>query len=85
MTEFGAAEQNNPDYVAVDTGGRIAVRIAVGSNFAEEVQRVANEANFGGFYKVYLNDSELEHIEDAPEKVEPGMRIAIAPYDKAGI
>ena len=82
--EFGEG-QRPADRVMVDVGrGSNPVPVNVGEPFVPTMERLADEYNYGGFYRVFLNGSELVNPEDAPETFEAGMRVAITPYDKVG-
>lgn len=70
--------------VSVDVGRGRAVNVAVGSDMVNTLETLAREANYGGFFKVYINGQEVINPQDAPDKVEAGMRIAITSYDKVG-
>ena len=70
--------------VFIDTGRGGTAEVPAGSPFEMTVDRIAEEAHYGGFYRVFLNGSEVVRPEDAPESIEPGMRIAITAYDKVG-
>jgi hypothetical protein len=81
---FGA-ESRGGDLVPVDIGrGGQIVNVRAGSPFVETLERLADQANYGGYYKVYLNGSEVVNPSDAPATIESGMRIAITSYDKVG-
>lgn len=70
--------------VFVDTGRGGAVEVQPGSSFEETLNRIADQANYGGYFRVFLNGSEVINPEDAPTTIEPGMRVAITSYDKVG-
>jgi len=70
--------------VMVETGRNNSVAVPVGSPFGAAVDAISNEANYGGYYRVFLNGSEVIHESDAPEFIEVGQRIAITSYDKVG-
>jgi len=77
--------QRPEDHVMVDVGrGGTVVRVNAGSEFVPTLERLADEYNYGGFYRVFLNGSEVLDPGDSPETIEAGMRIAITPYDKVG-
>ena len=90
----GAVEEDVPTWgtgapvdavsVQVETGRGQAVPVAIGSPFLETVERIADDASYGGFFRVFLNGEELLDPTDAPENVEAGMRIAVTSYDKVG-
>lgn len=69
--------------VAIDIGHGI-VNVVVGSPFQETVERVAADAHYGGYFRVFLNDHEVIDPSDAPATIDAGMRIAITSYDKVG-
>ena len=81
--EFGASARGGAR-VPVDVGRGSVVNVPAGSPFFETIERLADEANYGGFYRVYLNSSEIPEPSSAPATIEPGMRIAITSYDKVG-
>jgi len=70
--------------VFVETGRGQAMAVDVGAPFKETIERLANEAHYGGYFRVFLNGDELIDPDEAPDKVEAGMRIAITSYDKVG-
>ncbi len=70
--------------IFVDTGRGQTVEVQAGSPFASTLERLAHEANYGGWFRVFLNGSEVINPEDAPETIELGMRLAITAYDKVG-
>lgn len=70
--------------IHIDTGRGQAVEVQAGASFRETLERVADEAHYGGYYRVFLNGVELINPEDAPDTVEAGMRIAVTAYDKVG-
>lgn len=70
--------------VFVDTGRGGAAEVQAGALFKEALEHIAEEAHYGGYFRVFLNGDELINPEDAPETIEPGMRIAITSYDKVG-
>lgn len=76
--------ENRQQEVSVETGRGQAVKVRVGSPFAPTIERIADQANYGGFYRVFLNGSEVVTPEQAPERIEAGMRIAVSAYDKVG-
>jgi hypothetical protein len=81
---FGT-ESRGGDLVPVDVGrGGQVVNVRAGSPFVETLERLADQANYGGYYKVYLNGNEVVNPSDAPATIESGMRIAITSYDKVG-
>ena len=70
--------------IFVDIGRGEPVQVAPGAPFEETTNRLADEAHYGGFFRVFLNGSELVNPGDAPATFEPGMRVAITSYDKVG-
>ena len=70
--------------IYVDTGRGQGVEVQSGSPFATTLERLADEAHYGGYFRVFLNGSEVINPEDAPATIEPGMRIAVTSYDKVG-
>ena len=70
--------------IFVDVGRGQAVPVNEGDPFEATLTRLADEAHYGGFYRVYLNGSEIINPEDSPATIEPGMRVAITAYDKVG-
>ncbi len=70
--------------IFVDTGRGQTVEVAAGSPFATTLERLADEAHYGGYFRIFLNGSEVINPEDSPEFIESGMRLAITSYDKVG-
>jgi len=70
--------------VTIETGRGNAVQVPVGANFVQTIERVADQASYGGFFRVYLNGDEIVDPTRSPETIQPGMRIAITSYDKVG-
>ena len=70
--------------VFVDTGRSNAIPVSAGSPFVATLERIAEQHNYGHYFRVFLNGSEVVNPEDSPETIEAGMRIAITPYDKVG-
>ena len=68
--------------VFIETGRGQAVEAQVGAPFAETIERLADEAHYGGFFRVFLNGEELIEPEESPATIEPRMRIVITSYDK---
>lgn len=84
-TENPWGQQNEAQTtVVVETGRGSSVRAAVGAPFAETIERIADQANYGGYFRVYLNGGEIVDPTNAPPRIEAGMRIAITAYDKVG-
>ena len=80
---FGEPDRNAPT-VGVDVGRGQAVSAAVGADFVNTVEKIARDAHYGGYFRVFVNGSEVVNPGDSPEKIEAGMRIAITSYDKVG-
>ena len=74
--------QGQPIFVHLDRGE--PVQVAPGSPFIETLEELAEQAHYGGWFRVFVNGSEVINPEDAPATIEPGMRVAIAAYDKVG-
>jgi len=74
-----------PRTIFIDTGrsGQTA-EVRVGDPFQETVKEVSERAHYGGYFRVYLNGTEVVNPEDAPRAIEAGMRISLTPYDKVG-
>lgn len=70
--------------VGIDVGRGQRIGVPVGADFVNTVEQVARDAHYGGYYKVFLDGKELVNPDDAPEKIEAGMQIAITSYDKVG-
>jgi len=80
---FGEASRGG-DFVPVDVGRGQIVNVRVGSPFVATLEELADRANYGGFFRIYLNGGELPEPANAPATIESGMRIAITSYDKVG-
>ncbi len=70
--------------IHVDTGRGNTQEVSPGSLFASTLERLADEAHYGGYFRVFLNGSEVINPQDSPETIEPGMRVCITSYDKVG-
>jgi len=70
--------------VPVDVGHGNMVDVAAGSPFRETIERLAVDAHYGGYFRVFLGDSEIINPSDAPATIEAGQHIAITSYDKVG-
>ncbi len=70
--------------IFVETGRGEAVPVNAGDPFFATVSDIADRANYGGYFRVFLSGEEIVNPEEAPESIEPGMRIAITSYDKVG-
>jgi len=68
--------------VFIETGRGQAIEVQVGAPFAETIEHLADEAHYGGFFRVFLNGEELIEPEESPTTIEPRMRIVITSYDK---
>ena len=81
----GWAEGQAPtETVFVETGRGNSIEVPVGANFQETVERIADEAHYGGYFRVFLNGEELINPTESPETIQAGQRIAITSYDKVG-
>ncbi len=93
MDEEDREEEAQPGWVGtteatqvmVETGRGNAVGVAVGAPFAATVENIAHQANYGGYFRVFLNGDELINPPDASKTIEAGMRIAVCSYDKVGL
>ena len=81
---WAARRGDIPQPVFVDTGRGAPVEVTAGSPFEETIERLQEGAHYGGYFRVFLNGCELLEATDAPPTIEPGMRVAITPYDKVG-
>ena len=68
--------------VFVETGRGEAVEVQAGAPFAETVEHLADQAHYGGYFRVFLNGSEILNPAESPQILEPGMRVVITSYDK---
>lgn len=80
---FGNAARDGGS-VYIETGRGQTTEVQVGAPFQETIDRVADEAHYGGYFRVFLNGEELLDPADSPATIEAGMRIAITSYDKVG-
>lgn len=71
-------------YVSIETGRGGTVEARVGSNFVTTVNDVAQKANYGKYFRVFLNGEEIKDPSEAPTNISSDMRIAITSYDKVG-
>lgn len=71
--------------VHIETGRGQTAEVQVGAPFQETIERVANGAHYGGYFRVFLNGEEILNPDEAPATIEAGMRIAITSYDKVGL
>jgi hypothetical protein len=83
VSGFGTAARST-EVVKVETGRGNVVDALVGAPFEATINRIADMANYGGYFKVFLNGSELVDPETAPSTIQAGMRIALTSYDKVG-
>ena len=81
---WGANRQQDQQVVHISTSRGTVFPVNVGENFFEAIERVSDEALYDGAYCVFLNGTELEDPEDAPELIEAGQRIALTAFDKVG-
>ena len=79
-----ANPQEGATVVAVETGRNKSVNVPVGAPFQVTVERIAEQARYGGYFRVFLNGEEIVNVEEAPATIEAGMRIAVTSYDKVG-
>jgi hypothetical protein len=80
--------------VFVETGRGNPVSVPVGSPFASTIEQLADRANYGGYFRVFVNGVEVLEpnpvkaaemgLPIPPERFEPGMRTVITAYDKVG-
>ena len=86
VTEENRNWRANPQggVVSVETGRGNAVSVPVGAPFQSTIESIAEQANYGGYFRVFLNGSEILEPSEAPQSIEEGMRIAIVAYDKVG-
>jgi hypothetical protein len=70
--------------VMVETGRGNAVEVPVGAPFEQTITRIAQDAHYGRFFRVYLNGEAVLSPDEAPATIEKDARIAITAYDKAG-
>ena len=82
--------------VPVETGRGQVVDVQVGAPFVETVEKLAEQAHYGGYFRVFLNEVEMTEnpwLDDAhtqlnptyPKTVQQGMRISLTSYDKVGV
>ena len=70
--------------IFIETGRGQTAEVQVGAPFQPTIERIAEEAHYGGYFRVFLNGEEIINPEEAPATVESGMRIALTSYDKVG-
>jgi hypothetical protein len=78
------AEARATGSVFIETGRGQAAEVQAGSPFRGAIERIADEAHYGGYFRVFLNGEEVVNPEESPATIEPGMRVAITSYDKVG-
>ena len=78
------AVADGEEAVTIETGRGTSCRVAVGAPFEETIVAVAEQANYGKFFRVFLNGHEIVSPDDAPETIESDMRIVLTTYDKVG-
>jgi len=71
-----------PASVFVETGRGNTAEVPAGSPFQPTIERLAEEAHYGGYFRVFLNGDELVNPEESPATIETGMRIVLTSYDK---
>ena len=77
-----SASESEPIYV--ETGRGQSVPVNPGEPFTATIERIADEAHYGGYFRVHLNGEEILEPGEAPETFQPGMRVNVSPYDKVG-
>ena len=77
--------QRQAESVPVDTGRGDVTYVPAGSPFVPTLERLADEAHYGGYFRIFLNGREVINPEDSPATIEPGMRLVITSYDKVGL
>lgn len=80
-----AEETREQQPIFIDTGRGQGVEVQPGAPFTQTVEMLADQAHYGGYFRVFLNGSEVIDPEDSPQTIEPGMRVAITAYDKVGL
>lgn len=87
---FRDSARRREGVVMVETGRNKAVPAPVGANLDDTIDQIAERANYGGDYRVFINGSEILSAEEYPrdmngnQVIQAGMRIAISSYDKPG-
>lgn len=70
--------------VHIETGRGQTSEVPVGAPFQSTIERLAEEAHYGGYFRVFLNGDEILDPGEAPGTIEAGMRIALCSFDKVG-
>ncbi len=90
VVTFRDVAHRRADVVMVETGRGKAVPAPVGAPFEATIDAIAERANYGGDYRVFLNGSEVLSPAEIPldvsgqPNIQAGQRIAITAYDKPG-
>lgn len=71
--------------VFIETGRNNSVEVPVGSPFQPTIERLAEDAHYGGYFRVYVNGTEVVNPEESPATVEADARISITSFDKVGV
>lgn len=82
-TGFGH-DAGGRETIPVKVGRGQTADVQVGAPFEETINGLAEDAHYGGYYRVFLNGEEILEPTEAPETIQLGMRIAITSYDKVG-
>ncbi len=85
---FGAAARARTQeagivYVVTDKGQ--SVEAHAGDPFVPTIERIADEAHYGGDFRVFLNGNEILEQGASPGTIQLGQRIRIVAYDKPGL
>ena len=80
-----AHEPTGGGSIHIEVGRGHTTEVQVGAPFQETIERIADEAHYGGFFRVFLNGEEILEPTEAPETIQLGMRIALTSYDKVGV
>jgi len=77
--------------VMVETGRGNAIAVDIGAPVEETLDRIANQCNYGGDYRVFLQGTELLEPGEIPfdpqthrQTFQAGQRWSITAYDKPG-
>jgi len=90
ISTFRDTSHRRPEVVMVETGRGMAVQAQVGVPFESTIDAIAERANYGGDYRVFINGSEILSPTEIPldasgqPNIQAGQRIAITAYDKPG-